>query len=105
MAFSHPGARERPPREKIYKEAAEKSKDLISKRFPKMMEVLLFLCVDPGHFLSTTSFFYHYENISTMSDEENISPSDDESNTHLLFQMFGWACALSPEAHQYALGG
>ena len=54
MAFSHPGARERPPREKIYKEAGEKSKDLISKRFPKMMEVLLFLCVDPGHFLSAT---------------------------------------------------
>ena len=40
-----------------------------------------------------------------MSDEENISLSDDESNTHLLFQMFGGACALSPEAHQYALGG
>ena len=58
MAFSHPGARERPPREKIYKEAGEKSKDLISKRFPKMMEVLLFLCVDPGHFLSTTSFLF-----------------------------------------------
>ena len=40
--------------EDMYKEAGEKSKDLISKRFPKMMEVLLFLCVDPGHFLSTT---------------------------------------------------
>ena len=31
-----------------------------------------------------------------MSDEENISLSDDESNTHLLFQMFGGACVCPP---------